>query len=118
MLKLNHKNLEVYKASLLLVKEIYVLTKKLPTDEKYNLVSQLKRASISICSNIAEGAARKSSLERKRFYEMSRSSLVEIDTQIEALILLNYINREDLSSIEPLMLAIFKMISGLIAKTL
>jgi four helix bundle protein len=80
MLNLSHKDLEVYKISLLLVKEIYKLTRSYPKEEQFVLVTQLRRAAISVCSNLAEGAARKSGREKKRFYEISRSSLVEIDT--------------------------------------
>ena len=83
MLKLNHKKLEVWNKGIELVAEIYMITKFLPKEEIFGLSSQLRRASVSVISNIAEGSARKSSLERKRFYEISRSSLVEIDAQIE-----------------------------------
>ena len=53
-------------------------------------LSQIRRAAISVCSNIAEGASRISKREKKRFYEISRSSLVEIDTQFEIAIMLKY----------------------------
>ncbi len=116
MLNLAHKNLEVYKSSFLLTKEIYLLVGKLPADEKFSLCSQLKRASISVGSNIAEGSSRKSTLERKRFYEISRSSLVEIDTQIELALYLNMIEQKDTAAVEPTILLIFKMLTGLINK--
>ena len=83
MLNLSHKNLEVYKISLKLIKEVYAITKGFPKEELYVLVSQIRRAAISVCSNIAEGASRISRAEKKRFYEISRSSLVEMDTQFE-----------------------------------
>ena len=67
MLDLSHKNLEVYKIALLLVKEVYTVTKLLPKDELYGLVSQLRRAAVSVSSNLAEGAARKSPREKKDF---------------------------------------------------
>jgi len=57
MLDLSHKKLDVYVLSLKLVKEIYLLTQRFPQEEKYVLVSQLRRAAISVCSNIAEGAS-------------------------------------------------------------
>lgn len=88
MLNLAHKQLDVYKFSLNLVKEVYILTKTLPKEEQFALVSQLRRAAISVCSNIAEGSARSSKPERKRFYEISRSSLVEVDTQFEITLIL------------------------------
>jgi four helix bundle protein len=60
MLNLSHKKLDVYLISLKLVKDVYVITAKFPKEEQYVLVSQLRRAAISVCSNIAEGSARRS----------------------------------------------------------
>ncbi len=88
MLNLSHKQLEVYRIATQLVKEVYSLTKFYPKEEQFTLISQLRRASISVCSNLAEGAARKSSKEKKRFYEIARASIVEIDTQIEISLML------------------------------
>ncbi len=67
MLNLAHKKLEVYKMSLLLVKEVYKLTKNFPKEEQYVLVSQLRRAAISVCSNIAEGSSRRTKPDRNGF---------------------------------------------------
>lgn len=114
MLKLNHKNLEAWKQSLFLIKQIYALTKMFPKDELYGITSQLRRAAISIASNIAEGSSRKSSVERKRFYEIARSSIVEIDTQLEISILLGYVDKEGLQDIESTMIHVFALISGLL----
>ena len=114
MLNLSHKNLEVYKIALLLVKEIYRITKLLPKEEMYGLVSQLRRAGVSISSNLAEGAARKSSKEKKRFYEISRSSLVEVDTQIEICLLLDYLKKEDKIQLEKYTESVFRMLSKMI----
>ncbi len=114
MLQLSHKNLEVYKIALQLVKEVYAITKTFPKEEQYVLVSQLRRDVISICSNIAEGAARKTKPDRRRFYEISRSSLVEVDTQIEAALILNYITKEHIKNIESYLESVFKMLSKMI----
>ena len=114
MLDLSHKNLEVYKVALLLVKEIYNVTKLLPKEEIYGLVSQLRRASVSIASNLAEGAARKSTKEKMRFYEISRSSLVEVDTQIEICLLLEYMKHEKISEIAKYSESVFRMLSKMI----
>lgn len=67
MLNLSHKNLELYKLSLQLVKEVYALTGNYPKEEQFVLVSQMKRAVISVSSNVAEGASRISKPEKKRF---------------------------------------------------
>ena len=114
MLDLSHKKLEVYKISLLMVKEIYRLTKFFPKEEQFVLVSQLRRAAVSVCSNLAEGAARKSSKEKKRFYEISRSSLVEVDTQIEISLLQDYLKEETIKTLNEYIESIFRMLSKMI----
>jgi four helix bundle protein len=117
MLNLNHKKLDVWNVSIQLIKEIYNLTESFPAREIYGLSNQLRRASVSITSNIAEGSSRKSSTERKRFYEVARSSLVEIDTQIEISFDLNFIKESDKQQISNLINKLFAMITNLIKKT-
>lgn len=116
MLNLSHKKLDIWKFSLDLLLNIYKLTKFFPKEETFGLTSQLRRASISITSNIAEGLSRTSSLEKVRFLEMARSSLVEIDTQLEIAIVLGYCNETELLKIAKLSNSIFAMISSLIKK--
>ncbi|HEX7367348.1 MAG TPA: four helix bundle protein [Pelobium sp.] len=116
MLNLSHKKLEIFKESKLLCKEIYLLCKLLPVDERYNLSQQLKRAAVSVCSNLAEGSSRKSLVERKRYYEMSRGSIVEIDTQIEIAVLLGFVAESDIAQLTPHVISTFKMLSGMINK--
>ena len=115
MLKLNHKKLEVWKASIELVTDIYRITNSFPISELYGLVNQVRRAAISVPSNISEGAARKSANERKRFYEISRSSLSEVDTQLEIAFNLGFIEKDDLLSER--MNYLFALLSNLILKT-
>lgn len=79
---MNHKELDVWKESIELVKLVYELTQKLPKEEVYGLSSQIRRAVVSIASNIAEGSARKSDKEFIQFLNISRGSLAELDTQI------------------------------------
>ncbi len=117
MLKLNHKNLEVWKLSLKFIKDIYILTEKYPRTEIYGLVSQMRRAAVSVASNLAEGASRRTMPERKRFYEISRSSLVEIDTQLEISFELEIISSTNLETIYDRLNHIFAMITNLILKT-
>jgi four helix bundle protein len=114
MLNLSHKNLDVYKISLQLLDEIYKVTKSFPKEEMYALVSQIRRAAVSVCSNLAEGAARISKKEKKRFYEISRSSLVEIDTQLEISLQQQYIKKEQMQQIEKLLESTFRMLSKMI----
>lgn len=100
---------------MLFVKEVYAITQKFSKEEQYVLVSQLRRAAISVVSNIAEGAARKSKNEKKRFYEIARSSLVEVDTQVEIAITLGYVNKEQVKILEEYILSVFKMLSKMIS---
>ena len=117
MLKLNHKKLAVWEKSLNLIKEVYKLTRKLPKEEQYVLTSQLRRASVSVASNIAEGAARKSVIERRRFYQISRSSSVEIDTQIETCKLLEYFKENELSEIDKELNNVFALLTAMVNNT-
>lgn len=114
MLNLSHKNLDVYRFSFQLLEEIYKITKHFPKEEQYTLVNQLRRAAISVCSNIAEGASRFSKREKKRFYEIARGSLVEIDTQLEISLILNYIDKEKQLLINAILEPLFKMLSKMI----
>lgn len=114
MLDLSHKKLEVWKLSVELVKEVYKLTATYPKEEAYGLVSQMRRASVSVVSNLSEGAARTSSKEKARFFEVSRSSLVELDTQIEISIMLEYLNQHKIENLKPNAESVFKILSKLI----
>jgi len=114
MLELSHKKLDVYKISIELIKEVYKLTKIYPKEELFALVSQLRRAAVSVTSNIAEGAARKSDKEKKRFYEVARSSLVEVDTQIEISVTLNFLTKESVAELEKYIESVFRMLSKMI----
>lgn len=78
----SHKDLDVWKKSMTLVENIYKITSEFPTNKTYGLTSQLKRASISIPSNIAEGAARKGNKEFIQFLYISLGSTAEVETQV------------------------------------
>ncbi len=77
-----HKDLDVWKQSMTLAEDIYALTKGFPSDEKYGLSSQMKRAAVSVPSNIAEGAGRKGDKEFIQFLYISMGSLSELETQL------------------------------------
>jgi four helix bundle protein len=81
MLK-THKDLDVWKESMKLVKQKYLLTDNFPKEETYGLVSQIRRSAVSIPSNIAEGAARNSNKEFTQFLYVSLGSLAELETQL------------------------------------
>ena len=116
MLNLSHKKLDAYLISLKLLEQIYQITKAFPQDERFLLVSQLRRASISVCSNIAEGASRTTNPEKRRFLEISRSSLVEIDTQIEIALLIKYLEKPQIAELESYLSRIFMMLSKMMEK--
>ncbi len=116
MLELSHKKLDVWKLSMNFTFTIYEIVKDLPASENYGLKSQLRRAAISIPSNIAEGCARQSKKEKNRYYEIARSSLVEIDTQLEITKRLKYINENTIRSLDEPMNHIFAMLSNIIKK--
>jgi|SRR5688572_5495611 len=113
-LPLNHKNLDVYKASRELLKESYQITKKLPPDERFNLVQQIRRAALSVKLNIAEGASRKSERERKRFYEIARGSVIEIDAAAEAILDLGYLHLDSMQNLGVWLNKCFSMLSKMI----
>lgn len=117
MLNLGHKKLKAWQLAILLYKEILLLTSKLPSGEKFNLATQIKRAALSISNNIAEAAARKSSAERKRFYEVARSSDVEVDNCLEVMLIAGYVQKEELAAIEDTVEQIFKLLSKMIDNT-
>jgi len=74
----------------------------------------MKRAGLSVSNNLAEGASRKTKPDKKRFFEISRSSVVEIDNCLTAIVVLNYLIKEDLISINNALVELFKLITGLI----
>ncbi len=82
MYQYSFEKLNVWQDARLLVKEVYTLLSKFPKEEKFALCDQLKRAAISIASNIAEGTSRSSYREKIRFIEMSYGSLMEVYSQI------------------------------------
>ncbi len=89
------EKLEVWNESKEFTKSIYILTSKFPDSEKFGLVSQLRRASVSICSNIAEGSARKSYKDKAHFTTMAFSSTVEVLNQLILSFELDFIKEED-----------------------
>ncbi len=91
----SHKDLKVWQESMDLVTDIYELVQNFPPEEKYNLTSQIKRSSVSIPSNIAEGAGRKSNLEFIQFLNIASGSLSELETQLEIAIRLKFITENE-----------------------
>lgn len=115
-LKLAHTKLEVYKESQALALEVYKITKRLPDEEKYNMGSQLRRAALSVHLNIAEGSSRKSAIERKRYYEISRGSIIEIDSVLDLIIGLEYLTLSELKRLGECIVLSFRLLTGMIEK--
>jgi len=109
-----HKNLEVWKQGIELSKLSYKLSEKLPSEEKFGLTSQLKRASVSIPLNVAEGAAKNTKKEFIHFLYIARGSSSEVDTLLILLMELQMVNIEDIKPLEELNDRINAMLNGLI----
>ena len=112
-LELNHQKLDIYSVSRLFVAECYKLTKCLPGEEKFGMITQIRRAALSVHLNIAEGASRKSQTERKRYFEIARGSVIEIDAALDIAHDLQYLNKEQLNHTSVNKLLCSKIISKL-----
>ncbi len=109
-----HKDLKVWQESMDFVELIYKITNNFPSSELYGLTSQLKRASVSIPSNIAEGFARKGKQELSHFLYIALGSLSEIETQIELSFRLKFITQEQYNDCTEKMKFINILLSNLI----
>jgi len=97
---------------------VYALIKKFPREEQYALCDQLRRAVISVPSNIAEGSGRTSSKDQAHFFEMAFGSLMEVNCQIDIAHDLGYITKEEVERVEQHVKAIAALLSGLRRKLL
>ena len=109
-----HKKLDAWKLSMDLVIDVYQTTDKFPRQEQYSLTGQIRRAAISIPSNIAEGAARQTKKEFSNYLHIAQGSLSEFDTQLELARRLGYLDDESWRILDQQMERIDKVISGLI----
>lgn len=109
----NFKELKVWQEAMKLAKDIIIETRNFPTEEKYGLVSQLRRASVSIPSNIAEGTSRTSSNEFKRFLEIALGSAFELKTQSLLSRDVAYLSSDKYEQLKTPLAAIQKMTLGL-----
>ena len=116
--KYEYKNLDAYKESRALVILVYMLLKKFPREEQYALCDQLRRAVISIPSNIAEGSGRTSAKDQAHFFEMAFGSLMEVNCQIDIAHDLGYITNEDIENVEKHVRPIAALLSSLRRKIL
>ncbi|MBQ6164991.1 MAG: four helix bundle protein [Clostridia bacterium] len=110
----SYQDLEVWKKSMELVKEVYSILRLLPKEENYALADQMRRSVISIASNIAEGYGRNSKNDFIRFLNISQGSKCELETQLYACCMLGYIKDEEAQNAFQLCRDIGKMLFGLV----
>jgi len=110
----NFKELKVWQKSRSLVKIIYLATETFPSDEKFGLTSQIRRCSVSICSNIAEGSGRNTNKEFANFLKIARGSAFELDNLLVLANDLQILGKGDFQELESQIIEIQKMLNGLI----
>ncbi len=108
-----YKKYLVWQDSIKLTSEIYQLTRSFPDEEKFGLTNQIRRATISIASNIAEGASRSSEKDFSRFLEIAQGSSFEVDTQLLISKNLNLIEESDYKQLSEKLNSIAKQLAGL-----
>lgn len=112
----DYKKLQVWEKSVDLVSITYQVTKKFPDDEKFGLVSQIRRAAVSIPSNIAEGKLRGGDIEFRRFLLIAFGSGGELETQFFIAKKLGFVSKEEYENIETCLSEVMKMLNSLISK--
>ena len=109
-----HKDLKVWQSAIEMVTKVYTITKNFPKEEMYGLISQIRRAAVSVPSNIAEGCGRNSAKELIQFLYYSMGSLSELETQFTIAQNLDYITINEKQTIDQLFQEQFKMLSAFI----
>ena len=111
----SYRDLKVWQKGIDLAKAVYALTRKFPKYETYGLADQLRRSSVSVPSNIAEGQARQHTAEFRQFLHTALGSAAEVDTQVMIAFELGYITEQDAKDIEQRIIEIRRMTYALIA---
>ncbi len=109
-----HKKLKAWQGAMALARLTYEVTSSLPSEEKFGLQAQMRRAAVSVPSNVAEGAARRTSKDSVQFYVIARGSLSELDTQAELCRLLNLLKAESILTLATQIEKVDALLSGLI----
>ena len=110
----SYRDLSAWQRARELVVAVYELSMHFPSDERFGLISQIRRSAISVPSNIAEGYGRGSSVDYARFLRIARGSLYEVETQLILACDLEYISRSDVDGMRELINAAARPLSGLI----
>ena len=108
------RNLVVWQKSMDLVKQVYALMRLLPKEEIFALSNQIRRAVVSIPSNIAEGYGRHSRNDYLRFLNIARGSKNEVETQLQICLMLDYLKPEDIAETQAICTEVGKMLNSLI----
>ena len=114
----SYRDLIAWQKAMDLVEDVYKLTKSFPDDEKYGLTSQIKRAAVSIPSNIAEGQTRNSKKEFIHFLSIARGSKAEVETQLELAQRLGFSNKNEIENIIKKCNEVGKILTGLMKSLL
>ena len=110
-----YKDLDVYKKSIDFVVDIYKISESFPESEKFGLITQLRRAAVSLPSNLAEGSGRNGRKELINFLHIARGSLFEIGTQLEISQRLGFVSQDDYDKLEERRATIQRMMNALIS---
>jgi four helix bundle protein len=113
-LELAHTKTPVFQESKKFLLECYRITKDFAKDERFAMVQQMRRAALSVHLNIAEGCSRRSENERRRFFEISRGSIIEVDAAVDIAFSLEYKTEEELKPLGEHLVSTFKQLTGLI----
>ena len=116
MNRYSYKNLNVYQDAKAFVVAVYKLLDSFPDTEKFALCNQIRRAAISVTSNIAEGVSRTSNKEKIHFLEIAYASMMEVDSQLDVSVDLGYITKEQYNTIEEKIDGIARQLSALRSK--
>ncbi|MCL1875330.1 MAG: four helix bundle protein [Synergistaceae bacterium] len=114
MVVTHYKDLIVWQKAMDLVCLIYEITKAFPKEELYGLTSQIRRAAVSVPSNIAEGQGRKSTAEFRHFLSIARGSLAEVETQLIIAVRLNYLGKSQFQEIMDIHEEVSKMVFAIL----
>jgi four helix bundle protein len=112
----DYKDLQVWQKGMALAKQIYQMTQAFPSEEKFGIVSQMRRAAVSVPSNIAEGQARNTTGEFVQFLSHAEGSLAELDTQVRLSVTLGFCRQPDGESVSASITELQKMLKSLRGK--
>ena len=109
-----HKKLKAWQLAMDIAVDIYKTSENFPSDEKFGLISQMRRSAVSVPSNVAEGAGRQTQKEFNNFLHIAQGSLSELDTQLELAKRLDYIDQTNWKALDDKLIEEDKVLTGLI----